>query len=248
VDFPADPGCSSATDDTEAGNPQEPPSTGVGPSSSITCPAGAVHIAPGPGSNIQAAINANPQGTAFCLGAGVFTMTSSITPKSGNSFTGAFGATLDGSGWTTSDNTQGAFRSWNQDIDHVTIRNIVFRTMPQRAISAFYWMSDGWVVENNEMTTCQIGISHGNHFQVRNNYIHHNRQYAIAGYMATGTTVENNELAYNPTELSWPGDMGTSKWAGNIDLTVRGNYVHDNQLHGWTPATPSHTPITSLPR
>ena len=37
---------------------------------------------------------------------------------------------------------QAAFRAHNEDIDYVTIRNLVIRKMPQRAIHAFYWMSD----------------------------------------------------------------------------------------------------------
>ena len=43
------------------------------------------------------------------------------------------GAILDGSGWSTADDTQAAFRAHNEDIDYVTIRNLVIRNMPQRA-------------------------------------------------------------------------------------------------------------------
>ena len=40
--------------------------------------------------------------TTFCLRAGVHYLTSSIRPKTGNTFVGEYGAILDGSGWTTS--------------------------------------------------------------------------------------------------------------------------------------------------
>ena len=54
-------------------------------------------------------------------------LTSSIVPKTGDTFIGEYGAILDGTGWTTSDDTQAAFRAHNQDIDYVTIRNLVIR-------------------------------------------------------------------------------------------------------------------------
>ena len=89
------------------------------------------------GSSIQSAVNANPTGTTFGLASGVHSITAAITPKSGQTFVGQFGAILDGSGWATSDTTQGAFRAHNQDIDNVTIRNLVIRNMPIDAIHAF---------------------------------------------------------------------------------------------------------------
>jgi len=64
-------------------------------------------------------------------------VTGAITPKTGDTFVGEYGAVLDGTRWTTSDLTQAAFRSHNQDIDDVTIRNLVIQHMPQRGIHAF---------------------------------------------------------------------------------------------------------------
>ena len=49
-----------------------------------------------PGANIQAAVNANPGGTAFVLNAGLYRM-QTVTPKGGDSFTGKAGADLNGS-------------------------------------------------------------------------------------------------------------------------------------------------------
>jgi parallel beta-helix repeat protein len=49
-----------------------------------------------PGADIQAAVDANPVGTAFILTAGVY-REQSIIPKSGDSFTGQPGAVLNGS-------------------------------------------------------------------------------------------------------------------------------------------------------
>src|SRR5208337_247458 len=49
-----------------------------------------------PGANIQSAVNANPNGTAFILQTGVYRM-QSVVPKQGDSFTGQTGADLNGS-------------------------------------------------------------------------------------------------------------------------------------------------------
>ena len=101
-------------------------------------------------------------------------LTSSIRPKTGNTFVGEYGAILDGTGWTTADDTQAAFRAHNEDIDDVTIRNLVIRNMPQRGIQAFYWMSDHWTIEYNEIAFNKYGLEFAPDFTIRNNYIHHN--------------------------------------------------------------------------
>ena len=198
--------------------PSSPSPTAVGPQSTITCPAGAVSILPG--QFIQSFVNLNPGGTTFCLAAGVYNLTSAITPKTGDVFVGEYGAILDGSGWSTSDDTQAAFRAHNQDIDYVTIRNLVIRNMPQRGIHAYYYMSDHWTVEYNEITASRnLGIVFPGTSTIRNNYIHHN---SYGGYMAdysSGTTLESNEIAYNGTQ---------QKVSESANVTFRNNYVHNN--------------------
>ena len=158
--------------------------TSYGPRSTITCPVGAVDI--WPGSSIQQVVNLRGAGTTYCLRAGVHALTSAITPKTGDTFVGEYGAILDGSGWSTNDSTQAAFRAHNQDIDHVTIRNLVIRRMPQKGIHAFYWLSDHWTIEYNEIAANKTGILFPNSSLIRNNYIHHN--------------VSSTPLASNPAE------------------------------------------------
>jgi parallel beta-helix repeat protein len=187
-----------------------------------------------PGSDIQAAVNAHPAGTAFCLKAGVYSRTSAITPKSGNSFTGEYGAVIDGSNWSTTDANQGLFRSHNQDIDDVVIRNLVIRNSPQRGIHAYKDHSDRWIIENNEIHDNRLGISHGNFFQIRRNVIRHNWQFGIGGFRSTGSVIEGNEFTFNAARFrDFPGNSGTSKWAAGVTNTiVRGNVVRDNYWHG----------------
>ena len=71
----------------------------VGPRAGILCPDGAIDIPLG--TNIQTVVNAYPGATTFCIRAGVHSITSPVTPKTGNTFVGEYGAILDGTGWTT---------------------------------------------------------------------------------------------------------------------------------------------------
>jgi parallel beta-helix repeat protein len=202
-----------------------------GPRRGIHCPAGAVRLRPS--RDIQAAVDTKPNGTAFCLRRGTFHITGSITPKTGDSFTGVYGATLDGSGWSTADDTQGAFRCWNQDIDNVTIKNLIIRNMPVRGINGYTNSCDGWKISHNEVFGNAIGIYHGNYFAIRHNYVHDNTQYGILGYKSTGSIIEYNEFARNATAHdAHPGDSSASRWIGASNTTVRGNYFHNN---AWSP-------------
>ena len=119
-------------------------------------------------------ISFQPAGTTYCLRAGVHAITGAITPKRGDTFVGEYGAILDGTGWSTSDDTQAAFRAHNQDIDYVTIRNLVIRNMPQRGIHAYYYMADHWTIEYNEIASNRYtGLVFPGDSIIRNNYIHH---------------------------------------------------------------------------
>jgi hypothetical protein len=205
----------------------------VGPQATITCPAGAVDI--WPGQYIQGIVNAYPGTTTFCLRAGVHSLTSSITPKTGNTFVGEYGAILDGTGyWPVFDDTQAAFRAHNEDIDDVTIRNLVIRNMPQTGIHAYYWMSDHWTIEYNEIAYNKVGLEFAPNFTIRNNYIHHNvgnasspvpaeRGGGYAGQYADNTIFDGNEIAYNGPEQK----VGLS-----ANVTFRNNFVHHNIADG----------------
>ncbi len=206
------------------------PTLTVGPQSSITCPTGAADILPG--QSIQLAVDSNVGETTFCLRAGVHQLTSSIRPKTGNMFVGEYGAILDGTGWTTADDTQAAFRAHNEDIDNVTIRNLVIRKMPQRGIQTFYWMSDHWTIEYNEIAFNKYGIEFAPDSTIRNNYIHHNvgapgqaadRGGGYVAQYAHNTTFDSNEIAYNGSE---------QKVVESANVTFRNNFVHHNERDG----------------
>ena len=71
---------------------------------------------------IQCFVNANAGATTFCFRAGIHHLNGSITPKTGNTFVGEYvsesnKAILDGTGWTTTDDTQAAFRVYDDPND-----------------------------------------------------------------------------------------------------------------------------------
>jgi parallel beta-helix repeat protein len=207
--------------------------SGVGPQPTIACPAEAVAI--WPGTEIQGVVDTFPGNTTFCLKAGTFSIKSSITPKTGDTFVGEYGAILDGSGWSTSDATQGAFRAHNQDIDYVTIRNLFIRNMPQSGIHTYYWMSDHWTIEYTEIAYAKIGLEFSPNFTIRNNYIHHNvgsnptssnpaeRGGGYQGFRSDNTIFDSNEIAYNGLE---------QKVGMSANVTFRNNFVHHNMRDG----------------
>ena len=198
---------------------------GVGPQPSISCPAGAIPISPGV--SIQSAITANPSGSSFCLKAGVHPILGSITPKTGTTITGEFGAVLDASGWQTTAVDAGVIRAMNEDIDDVTIRNVVIRNFPRTGILAFRDHSDRWTIDHVEVGPGYRGVTVPDDFVLSNSYVHHNTGDSGSGgyscYLSTKGLFLNNEIAYNGPE---------QKCMHGNNVTWRGNYVHHNQGNG----------------
>lgn len=195
-----------------------------GPRVDISCPVGSVAVAASASSaTLQNAVSAAPGGTAFCIAAGVHPWTSSVTPKSGDTFVGAVGAVLDGSGWITSDTTQGAFRAHNQDIDNVVIRNLVIRNMPQKGVNVYGPTATGWAFDHVEVFGTQRGVELGAS-ALRSSFVHHNVVGGLTAYQAVGTIVEDSEFSFNGNE---------TKFVGTRNVTFQRNYVHDNVNGVW---------------
>jgi hypothetical protein len=222
-----------------------PPSSNArGPQSTITCPTGALNVFPTDSiTTIQNLINANAGGT-FCFRAGVYHLDRSITPNTGSTFVGEYGAILDGTGWSSFDDSQAAFRIYddpndpndpNTDVDNVTIRNFVIRNMPHYGIHASHTRhADHWLIENNEVASNRYGVMFTRDFTIRNNYIHDNvgnptaplpgdRGGGYVGQYADNTILDNNEIARNGPEQK----VGLS-----INVTFSNNWVHHNLRDG----------------
>ena len=196
-----------------------PQATGVGPQSTITCPAGAVDIFPG--TFINSVVELHPAGTTFCFRAGTHNLDRSIVPKTGNTFVGQFGAILNGT-WTTIDDTEAAFRAQSQDIDSVTISNLVIQNF-RRGIHAAAPSSSHWTIEFNEIANNFSGIVFPSDSRVRNNNIHHNFNSGYFGSFSHNSVVEKNVIANNGWE---------QKISESVNVKVQNNHVHHNEGAG----------------
>lgn len=215
----------------------QPGSADCGPQSTITCPVGAISVTPG--SNIQSAVTANPAGSVFCLRAGVHPITSDITPKSGDSFIGEFGAILDGSGWARGDIEQAAIKAFSQDIDNVTVRNIECRYMPRSCIEGYgpNGLITGWVVDHNHLHhNYRYGVNNcGNSCQITNNNIHDNigdpnsSNYADNG---GGYGIGRHTDVLLANNVIGPGNGSEQKISDTANVTVRNNWFHHNVYNG----------------
>jgi parallel beta-helix repeat protein len=224
--------------------PTEPPPstvTTVGPKTGVICPTGSVDV--WPGADIQGLVNAYVGATTFCLRQGTHRLLNSITPRSGNAFIGEYGAIIDGSGWATADATKGAFRAWNQDIDDVTIRNLLIRNVPMGGVTAFRDFADRWTVEDVEIGPCGgTGINLPHSSALRRSYVHHCVVGGYAAYLSNNSTWEDNEFAYNGNESKICLTAGTifrrsfvhhsvnGIWfdGENIQSRIEDNRVEDN--------------------
>lgn len=200
-----------------------------GPQASITCPLGAALIPAGSTTaSRQALIDANPTGTSFCIASGLHTANGSNTPKSGDVFVGQYGAIIDGTGWVSADNTQAFFRAHLADIDSVTIKNLVLRNFPQRAIHTWYQFSDGWIMDYNEIYTGQCGISVPNSSYVRHNYIHDCNGPSSGGSIPNGAYIVSlaHDILFEDNRFSFCGE--TQKIIDiTTNVTFRRNYIHN---------------------
>ena len=179
-----------------------------------------------PGASIQAAMDANPSGTVFCIRAGTYRLTSSIVPKSDVQLLGEAGTVLTGG-----DEASVGIRGWGTGATGVVVRGLVVERFVRDGIQA----SDGWVVEFNELRyNRQSGLKPG--AVTRNNYIHHNGRYGISGgYGSVDSLVEGNEIAFNNTGGHDWLDAGATKFITTRGLKVLRNDVHDNDGPGlWT--------------
>lgn len=223
--------------DVDAGVPDAPVSTAVGPQASITCPAGAVQIAPG--QDIPSIVAASASGTTFCILAGTHHPTAPINPKSYDVLVGQYGAIIDGSAVTMAydvDSTS-IIRGWNcTGCDHVTVRNLVVENLAAHNCIGMFNGGDNWIVDHNETKGCKTGISTNTGSRVTYNYSHHNYTYAMGGYMGVNELIDHNELAFSGGTPDNGGSSACTKWTGGqnglANLTITNNYVHDCNTTG----------------
>lgn len=225
---------------TVAVTPDEPPDVipppeeeGYGPRP-ITQPPNAILVAPG--QSLQSLTNQAPAGSTFWLLAGEHRVSGPVTPKSGNVYLGELGAVLDGTGWSSTDIDDAAFKALNQDVDDVHIENLVIRNMPSYGIQAYRNFSDRWIVFHCEIHHCRSGLSVPSGSTVQNCWIHHcagnpnesNPSLRGGGYVfdqCDDVRFEHNQVG--------PENGLEQKFLMGLRLVCLGNWFHHNQGDGF---------------
>lgn len=211
--------------------PPEPPPPTVGSygPQDITLPAG---VSIYPGQSIQNAVNNNPNGTTFLLRAGTHSITSSTIPKTGQTFVGEYGAILDGTNWSTTDEVAAVFQAYGgMGVTGVTIKNLVIRNMPKKGVYNADNCLD-WTFDHLEVYNCHWGLVIAAGGTLTNSSLHNNGQgrnggnysfYVTRRYSTHPILVQNNEIAYG-------GDQQKSINGGPI--TWKDNWIHHNEFSG----------------
>ena len=179
--------------------------------------------------DIQSQINSHPQGTTFCVKAGVYRIATGILVKSFDKLLGEPGAIIDGQGVSAY-----GFHGFGGPTGQsgVVVRDLEIRGVAGRGIKAGW----NWTIQGNILHDNVVGVEINDGTVLRGNHIHHNSRYGINGGPTRDVLIENNNVAYNNTSNSCGGtcngNAGGSKIVGSTPGTYgvvwRGNWVHDN--------------------
>lgn len=200
--------------------------------------------------NGQTDINANPNGTAFCI-SGVHNW--SLVPKTGDQF---YGGILDG-GNATNYAFQGS--AANVVLSGLEIRN--YRPANQQgAIAAVGtgWTLDHLQVHDNGSSAGGAGSTGGHAWRFLGGRYYNNRQEGIAGgvsgageaqnTMLDGVEIDHNNFtndAYTTANINCDFEAGGFKWVGSGN-TITNSSVHDNACRGlWADITATNSTVTN---
>ena len=107
----------------------------------------------------------------------------------------------------------------------------------------FYWMSDHWTIEYNEIAYNKFGLEFAPDFTIRNNYIHHNvgrsrrRRIRPSGAAATSGIAP---ITRPSTATRSPITARNRRWRLSANVTFRNNFVHHNLGDGiWYDTNPN---------
>jgi hypothetical protein len=228
----------------------------VGPQKSITCPANAERLLVG--LELALEVEKFPEGTTFCVQAGLHAPTLPINLRAGQSLIGEYlideyngehkRAIIDGTnvtqGWDLPSTS--IVRGWNCSVDcaDVTVRNLVIRNLAAYNCVGVYGSdvarADNWTIDHNEISGCRYGLSIGlsSGAQVIYNRIVNNACWG-GGYRQRNTLWDNNDIGgATDHECKFGDDWlqgGTKPDLGYV-TSVR---ITRNRFHDFGPTVPA---------
>ena len=203
------------------------PSTAPPPSTTLPRPTTTVVTPPPPGNcialtgSVQAAVNANPAGTRFCLSG---TISEKITPKDGQVFVGP--AILDGRGSID--------RAFGGGASNVTVTNLEVRNYnPGQQNGAVEPEGDNWTLRNVNIHNNGWGGIYiaGNNVKIIGGKVNDHAGLGIGDSKVSGTLVDGTEIARNGFGESCGFEAGGVKFVG-VHTTVRNTFTHNNFCKG----------------
>jgi hypothetical protein len=200
-------------------------------------PRGAVAV--GTHRNLYRVVNAHRRGTTFWLRPGVHTLHKDqfgqVIPKRGDTFIGAPGAVLDGQHVN-----RYAFTGYagNVTVSYLTIQHFGTTRSNNGESVVNHDSAHGWdILHNTIRRNGGAGVFLGNRGEVRGNCLALNGEYGFQGLNSHHSVLAHNEITGNNT-ANWErlrpgcGCVGGGKFWNARNVTVRGNYVHDNRGPG----------------
>jgi parallel beta-helix repeat protein len=196
-----------------------PPATTALPTTAPPAPAAPACVAVR--GSVQAAVDASPSGTRFCVSG---TITERITPRSGQTFVGP--AVFDGAGRLD--------RAFGGAAADVTLERLEVRNYnPGRQNGAIEPEGDGWTLRNVDVNHNGWGgiYIHGNRTRILGGRVSDHAGLGIGDDKVTGTVIDGTEIARNGFGESCGFEAGGVKFVGT-HTTVRGTFTHHNQCKG----------------
>jgi hypothetical protein len=128
-----------------------------------------------------------------------------------------------------------AIRGYGSSQTNVTIRGLIVEKFAntQTDQPAAIYTGTNWLVQDNE-----VRLNHGGGIKadsgstILRNDVHDNGKYGVSTAFATNVLFEDDEIARNDAERFSFWNAGGSKFWTSTNITLRGNYVHDNTGHG----------------
>ena len=188
-----------------------------------------VQVSP-PSGFTQRLVDAQPEGTTFCLGAGTFKMAESVVVPAGDKIVGASRSTtvLDFSSAKLDGQNDMMFGLYGYSgyQDQVTVQHLTIQHCQVPSTNNCLAMKQGsdWIVSDVESRYNDVGLT-GN---CSGCFIHHNLVYGVSG----AGRIEDSEVSFNGGTPDSGGSTGASKTVRDANMTWRGNYIHDNRGTG----------------